>query len=619
MSRPEARLPMPAGFLWIVLAIAVPLLALVRPVREALAHGYALMPPSQNLLAAIGRDLAAGLVLGGALLVALLLPWLRAGGGPQSPTAVGRWWAFVIAAGAWAAEGLRFNASVAHRWLAREEIFGVPVPEALVAPEVMLRNVLVTVAAVVLGVVLAFLLRRLLPASGFPSPGARGWLVGTAILLLVASTWPLRAALRPAPTGPDVILISVDALRADRLAAYGGDPALTPALNELARDAIVFERAYSQEPWTLTSHMSMLTGLLPDVHGLDMGRPLAPSIWTLPERLRDAGYRTAASVMGCYWLSPEFGYGAGFDRYEEDDRLAAPRATAAAEWLLADARPGFLFLHLYDPHSDFGVLPYEASDASIARFAPGATEGFAEWTPAGGASEALHEVNVGERDLPDSLRVATAALYDAGVHDTDRALDGFFDALRAAGRYDDALILVLADHGEALGERGLFLHGELMEATLRIPFLVKLPGNARAGTRVERLIETVDVGPTVLDAASLPPEVPNQGRSLLEGAPRAFAHHRSGRDYAITTDDGWRLHYRWTDEGFDARALREILDEAADGPDVLADSLVVVDEWLGPIEALHRANSRLADHGREGAVELDAADEELLRSLGYIQ
>lgn len=619
MSRPRARLSMPAGWIFVAVAILAPVFGAIGPVRTAIAHGYALLPPSPNAWADLVDGLARSLPIGAAIGAALLLPWLIAGGRPRRRDAIARWWALVAAAGLWAAEGLRFNASVASRWLERETRFGLEVPAALVDPTILGRNVAVTLGAVVLGLLLAFLLRRLLPGDGFRGPGRGTLALACTVLLLAGATWPLRSALRPAPAGPDVILISVDALRADRLGVYGGPPGLTPALDRFAADAVVFERAYSQEPWTLTSHMSMLTGLYPDVHGLDLGRSLDPSIWTIVERLRDAGYRTAASVMGCYWLTPEFGYGAGFDRYEEDDRLAAPRVDAAARWLLADDRPGFLFLHLYDPHSDFGVLPYEASEESIARFAPGATAGFDAWTPEGGASEAMHRVNVGELSMPDSLRVATAALYDAGVHDTDRALGSFFDALRSAGRYDDAWIVVLADHGEALGERGLFMHGDLMESTLRIPMLVKQPGNVGAGTRIERLVETVDVAPSILATAGLPPEDPSQGRDLITGTARPFSLHRAGRERAITTEDGWRLGYRWTDEGFAPRWLRRVDGSGGDGPDVLADSLTVVDLWLDPITQIHRANQGLAAHGRDGSVALDPVDEDLLRSLGYIQ
>lgn len=619
MPRPQARLSMPAGWIFLVTALLAPLIGAIGPARDVLAHGYALLPPSPNAVAELADGMERALPIGAAVAVALLLPWIVGGGRPRRQGAVARWWAVVIAAGLWAGEGLRFNASVASRWLERETHFGIDLPAALVDPAILGRNVAVTVGAVVLGLVLTFVLRGVLPGDGRRGPG-RGLLVTACVVVLLAcSTFALRAGLRPVPAGPDVILISVDALRADRLGIYGGPAGLTPALDRFAADAVVFDRAYAQEPWTLTSHMSMLTGLYPDVHGVDLGRPLAPSIWTVVERLRDAGYRTAASVMGCYWLSPEFGYEAGFDRYEEDDRPAAPRVDAAARWLLADERPGFLFLHLYDPHSDFGVLPYEASERSIARFAPGATAGFDAWTPPGGASEALHRVNTGELAMPDSLRAATAALYDAGVHDTDRALGTFFDALRAAGRYDDAWIVVLADHGEALGERGLFMHGDLMEATLRIPLLVKQPGNAGAGTRIDRLVETVDVAPTVLATVGLPPEDPSQGRSLISGAERTFALHRAGRDRAITTEDGWRLGYRWTDEGFAPRWLRRVDGTGADGPDVLADSLTVVDRWLEPITQIHRANAGLAVHGRDGAVALDPVDEDLLRSLGYIQ
>jgi hypothetical protein len=284
-------------------------------------------------------------------------------------------------------------------------------------------------------------------------------------------------------------------------------------------------------------------------------------------------------------------------------------------------RAAFLFLHFYDPHSDTGVLPYEAEEPWLAKWAAGAEAGFGAWTGPGGASESLRRVNEEGLVLPDSLRESVSRLYDAGIAETDAAVGIFLDALRAAGRYEDALIIVVADHGEALGEDGHYMHERLMDETLRIPMIVKWPGNDRAGQRRADLVETVDLLPTVLAAMELPPEQVSQGRDLGEGpTQRRFSLHRSGPEYAITTENGWRLRYRWdASSGLSPLGLRRAGDGPGDGserPDSLA---VVMDRWAGALGDVHRANQTLATGFAGGDVSMQQADEDLLRSLGYIE
>jgi arylsulfatase A-like enzyme len=319
-------------------------------------------------------------------------------------------------------------------------------------------------------------------------------------------------------------------------------------------------------------------------------------------------------------LSPRFGYATGFDSYDESNARAGERCRAAAKWLLRSERPGFLFVHLYDPHSDTGTLPYEAGREAIERLAPDARSAFATWTGRDGASESLRKVNEEGLELGEALRVQLRALYAAGVWETDHALAELFGRLRDAGRLDDALVILTADHGEALGEQQHFMHERLMEATLHIPLIVHWPGGARAGERRKPLAELVDLAPTILDVAGLPAEAIAQGHRLDSpaAAARRFAFHRSGLEHAISTADGWRLVYR-RDPDIYGTSLRRIDGSGGDGPDVLADSLQFVDRWAAAIEERHRANDILAARFRDGSsVSMSQLDEELLRSLGYI-
>lgn len=286
--------------------------------------------------------------------------------------------------------------------------------------------------------------------------------------------------------GHPVILISVDTLRSDRLGPYGGQVA-TPAIDTLARDAILFVRAYSHCPITLPSHSSILTGLLPPQHGVrnNKGYVLEDRFETLAERLEKAGYRTGGFVSSMV-LRKGTGIEQGFETWDEPeqplrgkgsrvfaqrrgDRTAA-RAEAWLDSLPSGAKP-FLFLHLYDPHT-----PYDAPEPYTSRY---------------------------------------PSAYDAEVAWVDHVLGGFLDDLRHRGLYDRSLIVFLSDHGEGLGdhvekEHGVFLYRE----DLQVPLMIKLPGGSRAGERVEEPVALEDVAPTLLAALELPREgLP--GRPLL--------------------------------------------------------------------------------------------------------
>jgi Flp pilus assembly protein TadD len=252
-----------------------------------------------------------------------------------------------------------------------------------------------------------------------------------------------------------VILISIDTLRSDHLPAYGSRAIATPALDAFRRDAILYERVYSHVPRTLPSLASIFTGLLPAQHGIrdNTGfRLRVPAGALLASKMKQRGYATGAAVSA-YVLRAETGIAQGFDTYDDEiDRGAAdqslgavqrpgPKTIASAQsWIGAHGNaPFFYFLHLYEPHA-----PYEA---------------------------------------PEPYRSRPISPYDAEIEYTDALLGGFFAFLKERGLYDRALIVVLSDHGEGLGdhdedEHGIFLYRE----ALQVPLLVKLPAGARGGT-----------------------------------------------------------------------------------------------------------------------------------------
>ncbi|MEZ5292729.1 MAG: sulfatase-like hydrolase/transferase [Vicinamibacterales bacterium] len=287
-----------------------------------------------------------------------------------------------------------------------------------------------------------------------------------------------------AADGP-IVLISIDTLRADHLPAYGYSNVPTPALDALARDGVLFERAYSHSPQTLPAHTSILSGRLPFEHGVrdNIGFAVKPGERLLPGMLRERGYATAG-VVSAYVLRKDVGLDQGFDMYDSALAIQSPELSVgqvqrdgaeslaiAEQWIGRRQDPRwFLFLHLYEPHK-----PY-APPARFARYAP----------------------------------------YDGEIAYADELVGRLVADLKARGLYDRATIVLLADHGEGLGDHGELEHGVfLYNETTHVPLIVKRPGQKAGGRRVAAAVQHIDVLPTILDGLGLPVPSDLQGRSLV--------------------------------------------------------------------------------------------------------
>jgi len=299
--------------------------------------------------------------------------------------------------------------------------------------------------------------------------------------------------------GVPVILISIDTLRSDHLPVYGYRGIATPNIDRLARDGVVFERAFSNVPLTLPSHTTIMTGLLPAEHGVrdNAGSHLDPSRQTIASMLRARGYATGGAVSA-YVLRRDSNISSGFDFYDDsiDFVEGAPtgnlrRGGEVAEsvmkaWIGSHrSQPFFAFVHLFEPHA-----PYEPS-------------------------------------------------YDGEIVKADRIVGDLLDALRAQRLYDDALIILLSDHGEGLGDHGEQEHGVLLyREALQVPLIIKLPRGARAGQRVAEAAQLADILPTVAAVAGLSAPSGIRGHSLLApSAPREI--------YSETLYP--RIHLGWSD------------------------------------------------------------------------
>jgi len=375
------------------------------------------------------------------------------------------------------------------------------------------------------------------------SPASRGLVVAMSLILVAAVMAAPGCSRRssdaigheagePVPDGGhgsgSIILISLDTLRRDAVGAYlSADQragSSTPALDRLANEAVVFERAYAPVPHTLVSHMTMLTGVDPLVHQVATKESrLSQHLLTAAEVLHGAGYRTAA-ITSVDWLFATFGFDRGFETYVQmpfgmvfADRITT-RALATVDRIGAGPKPFFLFLHYYDAHSDWGVadnpngIPYYSPPAYRADLPDDRVFCTAEGKC---ASEYLAAARHQEGLLPSDELALHRTMYLRGVRFLDDHLARLFKGLRQRSLFDSSLIIVIADHGEELGEHGSLLHSRTYEETVAVPLIVKPPRGTFLPARVQALVGVIDVMPTLLDHAGIPAPEQVQGRSLL--------------------------------------------------------------------------------------------------------
>ena len=315
-----------------------------------------------------------------------------------------------------------------------------------------------------------------------------GWLWLILVLLCAGgvSWWWLT------PRRMNLLIITLDTTRADRLGAWGGPAGLTPVLDDLAARSAVFEKAFAPVPLTLPAHASLFTGLYPPEHGLRLNNGLSrlnSKIPVLAEMLQQRGYRTGAFI-GSFVLDKQFGLDRGFDHYDDTldaghgpvgadphnhkMRLGERVVDAALGWLRGGRQPYFCWIHLFDPH-----FPYQPREELFGNQ---------------------------YRDRP----------YDAGIAYVDLQVGRLLDHLRQTGQLEHTLVVIAGDHGESLGEHQERTHGyTIYDATLHVPLIVSLPGPDRTIRRIATPVSLVDVLPTLAAAMRLTPPAVISGRNLL--------------------------------------------------------------------------------------------------------
>jgi arylsulfatase A-like enzyme len=412
---------------------------------------------------------------------------------------------------------------------------------------------------------------------------------------------------------PNIILISIDTLRADHIHGLGYDRETTPMLDRLIQRGSAFSTAVSNAPWTLPSHASMLTSLYPHTHGLT-SEPLAlnEKVETLPILLNRAGYKTAG-VTTMPHLSPRHGFNRGFDTYICQE-MRAPAALEIVLKLLREieSEPFFVFIHLFDVHSD-----YDPSQRFLSMF-ESSYEGNVD-----GTGKTLYQIRNGELEPSEDDLAHLVALYDAGIRQLDNHLEMFFNALQTRNILDNTVIIVTSDHGEEFLEHGGVLHGQtLYDELMRIPLIIAGP-EIPEGELVTKQVQIIDIMPTILDLCGVPIPPEAEGRSMVplmrrenaEWAEIAFmeADWRNVKHdikRAIRTD-GYKLYY---DRYSGKEELYDLISDPGEQNNVIESHPEVA-------ESLRKQLKKwmATERGHPDRIVLSDKEREQLQALGYLK
>ena len=433
----------------------------------------------------------------------------------------------------------------------------------------------------------------------------------------------------PAVEGPNVLVIVIDSLRADRL-HHAGDPRpLSPNIDRFAGEASRFLQARTSAPWTTPSVMTLFTGLAPTTHHVDSNdHQLDASVRTLAERFRQAGYRTGA-VMPALTLAGHFGFDRGFDRFVLEVQghgkvSGAWSVQEAVTFLREDGPPFFLYVHFWDVHYNYNPpVPHALRFQAGRRAGPGETDDVTALIRFSGRPDEVEP-------LPEDRVAWLEGQYAGEILFTDAQVARLLEELERLDLAGNTIVVVTADHGEAFQEHGVLGHTvHLYEEVERIPLLVRWPDRVRAGRELRQPVGLIDVAPTLLDLAGVPFE-----RTEFEGHSRAAAllggedHLPAGSDSELLMATTRRARLRGlispeTAYIFDhARGGEELYDLAQD-PGQRANLAAARPEearlWR---RKLCDRLGRLPERGEVPAVELPAAVREMLdaglQQLGYV-
>lgn len=465
-------------------------------------------------------------------------------------------------------------------------------------------------------------------------------------------------------TPPNIVLISMDTLRADSLGCYGYNRETSPNIDAFAQNSTIFQNCYSSSSWTLPAHATLFTALDPSYHKIiQYYDTLDPSLVLLPEVLQEQGFTTAAFVNGGY-LEPRFGFDQGFDTYVSTDpgegnlEVILPKVQT---WLKGKpSQPFFLFLHGYDVHEPYHPSPEfkfkfterqpELDDfiqskfqllkdgemipceevrklAVLRRSYPLGYTALLHLNEPEGASDfarGIFKCFPPLFDFPDSeicLRYLRDC-YDGSVRSLDRQFQIFLDMLREKGLLDNTLVIVISDHGEEFSEHGGLGHGRtIFREMVHVPLIMKFPRNLHKGVRLQGTIGLVDLMPTILDylKISIPDTVhgksvlPLFGKETVRDSILAETGARGNLRAISCRTDRWL--YVWK-MGEDVERLFDLAEDPEESRNVIDRHPDIAARFKKEVEAYLETG----DHSpyKAGVLEADKTLQEQLQALGYI-
>lgn len=445
-------------------------------------------------------------------------------------------------------------------------------------------------------------------------------------LFALASTLAALACDAPEPSRDaprfNLVLISIDTLRADHVGAYGYPLATTPHIDGLAKDGLRSSQCVAHAPTTLASHASLLTSLLPQHHGASIPREsrLSEQAVTLAEVLTEHGYRTA-SFNGGIQLDAAYGLDRGFEVYESarshdahapaltgpEDRLR-DGVERAIHWLDETPEPFFLFLHSYEIHH-----PYTPDPEYLQLF----DAGYEGDLPDHISVELLERINADPAPLPPEDLAHIVHAYDAELRSADEAIGQLIAYLQERSLYDDTLIVVTSDHGEEFGEHGeVGWHAHsLYDELLLVPLIIKFPGSRLAGVVEDGQARGIDVAPTALAALGIEAPASYTGRDLAAArdahATGAVSMHDIPGNVPLWTlrTEKWKLK----------RVGREVLFDLAADPGERRDVFGQHPEQALQLRRLGETLLGERTRPEDIPAELNTRTQQQLRELGYIE
>ncbi len=478
-----------------------------------------------------------------------------------------------------------------------------------------------------------------------PRPVFLGWLV----VLAGAFLFGFDSDKSVSNDKPNVILLIVDTLRADRLGAYGYDKPTSPNIDRVAENGVLFEQTYVQWASSLPSHSSIMTSLYPHLHGaFPNGSELNPELLTIGKILKAHGYTNGAFVTN-HLVGNQYNFEAGFDRffdltevnYENSSRTSWIHSlnlvrvfdriqrtdiftTLAMGWLEENAdKPMFLWLQWLQPHA-----PYDPPEKFLRKFEPEPYEGIAD-----GSLEQIDEIREKTVQLTEADKKHYEALYDAEVNIADQEIGKILDKLEELGLTENSIVIITSDHGENLYEHNIeYGHYGVYDSSLRIPLIFSFPKALPQGATETNVVESIDIASTLLEILNIERPKQFQGESLMplvrdeDVAWKDEAYSimlQTSRNFFSIRSDDWKIilnAYPENKQRYELYNLAEDpreLNNRFEAEPILADSLKTrLTTWIEtnfkPVEMAYTPGLKLKQ-------EFDKATEERLRSLGYIK